>query len=137
MKANKNYSVSEIRSTLASIVSNIFTDTYAQKYQAFMDRNINDPNVLVSAILGQSDKIDVVIGNLLFTSKYYPDNLDTLIRSTPDRVLCGIFLRYNLLTRYLKSLDQSEVICLPSSPDDFYLELMINYWINACPDICS
>lgn len=137
MKPSKKYKVSEVRSTLGTIVTNLFTDTFAQKYERYMGKYGDSPEAYISALVDNSDDVTLAVGNLYFTYKHYPYNLDAYIDSTPDEIIGGIYLRYCILTKYLMSIDQAEILTLPENPDDFYLELLINYWLMACPEALS
>ena len=60
---------------------------------------------------------------------------DKIIENTSPVILACIFYRYHILTQYFSSIDQASVLTLPIDSEHFFLELLINYWKEACQHI--
>ncbi len=131
MKQMKTYTVNEIRRTLGAILEPIFTESYNEKYHDFIVKHENSPEDFVSATVDNSTEINILIGELVY-NRHNPQLIEFLIQSHSPKTLSGIFLRYHALTQYLISLDQDATIVLPAKQEDFFTELLINFWLNAC-----
>lgn len=131
MKPMKTYTVNEIRQTLGSILKPIFTESYTEKYNDFVIKYKDSPEDFVSAAVDNSTEINILIGELVY-NRHNPQLIEFLIQSHSSKILGGIFLRYHVLTQYLISLDQDATIILPAKQEDFFTELLINFWLNAC-----
>lgn len=135
MCACKSYSIHEVRKKLGSIVSDIFTDSYNLKYHVFMVGLGDDPQPLYSAMTTYSSEINITIGKLYYSSRISEEEVNKVVENTSPSVLACIFYRYHFLTRYLSSVDQDSVLSFPADPEHFFLELLVNYWKEACQHI--
>lgn len=131
MKPMKTYTVNEIRQTLGAILKPIFTESFNAKYHDYATKYGDSPEDFISAATDNSADINILIGELVY-NRHNPKLVETLIQSHSPKILSGIFLRYHVLTRYLISLDQDSTITLPATQEDFFIELLVNFWLQAC-----
>ena len=135
MNVCKPYTIQEIRETLGSIVSKLFTESYNLKYHTFVVGLGNDLQPFISAMIDNSAETDIAIGNLYYSSCISEKEVDKIIENTSPVILACIFYRYRILTQYFSSIDQASVLTLPIDSEHFFLELLINYWKEACQHI--
>ena len=131
MKPMKTYTVNEIRQTLGTILEPIFTESFNAKYHDYVLKYKDSPDDFISAATDDSAGINILIGELVY-NRHNPQLIEALIQSHSSKTLSGIFLRYHVLTQYLISLDQDSTIILPARQEDFCVELLSNYWLQAC-----
>lgn len=128
----KTYTIQEIRQTLGTVISTIFTDLYNLKYHTYMVGLGDDLQALLPSMTENSTEINVVIGKLFYSSLSSKKEVDNVIEKTSPVILACIYFRYYILTKYFCSIDQTSMLSLPADVDDFFLELMVNYWQEAC-----
>lgn len=131
MKPMKTYTVNEIRQTLGAILKPIFTESFNAKYHDYVIKYEDTPEDFISAAIDDNTGINSLIGELVY-NRHNPQLVEALIQSHSPKTLSGIFLRYHVLTHYLISLDQDSTIILPAKQEDFFIELLSNFWLQAC-----
>ncbi|MDE6995257.1 MAG: hypothetical protein K2P41_12675 [Lachnospiraceae bacterium] len=123
----KPYTINGVRTTLYSIIQNVFTPTFVSKYE----RNIGKYSARTECILAEeAERADLAVVQLsMFLDS--PAMLESLSRKMTAKTIFTIYIRYYWLSRYLERQDQSDTISLPENKADFFKYLLIDYWKNS------
>lgn len=123
----KPYTISGVRTTLYSIIQNVFTPTFVSKYE----RNIEKYSAKAESILaGETERANLAIVQLsMFLNS--PAMLESLSQKMTAKTIFTIYIRYYWLSRYLEHQNQSDIISLPEDKAEFFKYLLIDYWKDS------
>lgn len=123
----KPYTVNAVRTTLYSIIQNIFTATFIEKYENNIYKYEHN---MAETMYNESKKADCAIVQMSLCIDC-PAMLDAAINKLTSKTICTIYMRYYVLSRYLEAQIQSSIIQLPESKGEFFQYLLTSYWQNA------
>ncbi len=123
----KPYTINGVRTTLYSIIQNVFAPTFISKYE----RNIGKYSARAKFILAEeAERADLAVIQLsMFLDS--PAMLESLSQKMTAKTIFTIYIRYYWLSRYLECQNQSDAISLPENKADFFKYLLIDYWKNS------
>ncbi len=125
----QTYTVNGIRTTLYSIIQNVFTPSFVKKYENNVTKYRSNA---ASIMYDESARADMAIIQMsLFLDS--PAMLDSISKKLTAKTIFTIYIRYYYLSRYLEKKEQSELLELPEDKKEFFKYLLINYWQNSLP----
>lgn len=120
----KAYTINGTRTTLYSIIQNVFTKTFINQYENNAAAYESSAECIMKA---ESKRADFAIIQMsLYLDS--PSELENLAKSLDSKTIFTIYLRYYMLSRYLERQIQSDKLELPEDKKDFFKYLLIDHW---------
>ncbi len=120
----KAYTINGTRTTLYSIIQNVFTKTFINQYENNAAAYESSAECTMKA---ESERADFAIIQMsLYLDS--PSELENLAKSLNPKTIFTIYLRYYMLSRYLERQIQSDKLELPEDKKDFFKYLLIDHW---------
>ncbi len=123
----KTYTVTAIRTTLYSIIQNIFTPVFIHQYESNVAEYESRATIVMN---NEAEHADFAILQMAVCLDS-PADLDRIITNLKPETIFTLYLRYYMLSRYLEMQKQSDTFKLPAEKEEFFKHLLIDYWKKA------